>query len=120
MACVFCDKDNSLFENELAVCFFDTFPVNKGHLLIVPKRHVADYFGLSAEEKSAMDELLLKGKDHIIEAYSPDAFNIGVNCGEEAGQTIFHCHVHLIPRYQGDVEQPRGGVRGVIPAKQSY
>ena len=120
MTCPFCTSKEPLLENDLALCFFDTYPVNRGHLLIIPRRHVDDYFGLSLEEKAAMDELMIKGKVYIDQHFKPDAFNIGANCGEEAGQTIFHCHIHLIPRYSGDVEKPRGGVRGVIPGKQSY
>ncbi len=122
--CVFCDyldkKDKVVFDNELAFAIYDGFPVNKGHMLIMPKRHVESYFELSQEEKLAIDELILKTKAFIDESHHPDAYNLGINEGVFAGQSILHCHVHIIPRYIGDVSNPRGGVRGVIPAKQNY
>lgn len=118
--CIFCNRSDIIIENELALAFYDKFPVNEGHILIVPKRHVEDYFGLNEDEVVAINELLHQCKQILDEEYSPDGYNIGMNCGEYAGQTIFHCHVHLIPRYKGDVAEPRGGVRGVIPAKRSY
>lgn len=120
LTCIFCYRDDIVLENELAMAFYDKFPVNEGHMLIVPKRHVEDYFGLNEAEIQAVNELLFACKKLLDEKYSPDGYNIGANCGQYAGQTIFHCHVHLIPRYKGDVENPRGGVRGVIPKKQSY
>lgn len=107
-------------ENKLAVAFYDKFPVNEGHMLIIPKRHVSDYFYLNQEEICAVNELLFQCKEMLDEKYSPDGYNIGANCGVYAGQTIFHCHVHLIPRYKGDVDEPRGGVRGVVPSKRNY
>lgn len=120
MSCIFCKKTNYVLENEFAIAFYDIYPVNKGHLLIVPKRHVDQYFHLSKEERNAIDELLFDGKSYLDKNYQPDGYNIGVNNGEEAGQTIFHVHVHLIPRYVGDMDEPRGGVRGVIPEKRMY
>ena len=120
MTCVFCQITDIVLENELALAFYDKYPVNKGHLLIIPKRHVEQYFDLTEQERMAIDELLFKGKKMLDEQYQPDGYNIGINCGEAAGQTIFHVHVHLIPRYDGDMEDPRGGVRGVIPEKRKY
>ena len=120
--CPFCSLDRELIaENELAVAFRDGFPVTPSHTLVIPKRHVADYFDLYQPEFNAINQLLAKIKDELIFAdASITGFNIGINSGEDAGQTIFHCHVHLIPRRKGDVEKPRGGVRGVIPEAQSY
>jgi diadenosine tetraphosphate (Ap4A) HIT family hydrolase len=120
MTCVFCQINDIVLENELAIAFYDKYPVNKGHLLIIPKRHVEQYFDLTDQERSAIDQLLFEGKKIIDEQYQPDGYNIGINCGEAAGQTVFHVHVHLIPRFKGDMEDPRGGVRGVIPEKQIY
>jgi diadenosine tetraphosphate (Ap4A) HIT family hydrolase len=120
MTCVFCQINESVLENDLAIAFYDKYPVNKGHLLLIPKRHVEQYFDLTDQERSAIDQLLFEGKKIIDEQYQPDGYNIGINCGEAAGQTIFHVHVHLIPRFRGDMEDPRGGVRGVIPEKRIY
>lgn len=119
-ACLFCSGLKPVFENDLAVVIADKHPVSKGHLLVIPKRHAVDYFALTAEEKVAIDQLLQLGKEDLDARYQPDGYNIGANCGEMAGQTIFHCHIHLIPRYEGDMLDPRGGVRGVIPDKQGY
>lgn len=117
---VFCKITDFVVENELAGAFYDRFPVNPGHLLIIPKSHRTDYFDLSTAEKQAIEELLQVGKKLLEEKYRPDGFNIGTNCGVNAGQSIVHCHIHLIPRYIGDVTNPKGGVRGVIPSKQQY
>ena len=121
--CIFCQLENSIIniENNLALCFNDQYPVTSGHSLIIPKRHVQSFFELTIEERIAMFELLdaqkikLQEKDNSI-----TSFNLGVNDGIDAGQTIMHCHIHLIPRRSGDMKNPRGGVRGVIPEKQSY
>lgn len=118
--CVFCELETVLTENDLAKAFYDNNPVSEGHVLIVPKRHVEDYFALTTDEKNAIDDLLLRCKVDLDDRYTPAGYNIGINCGKDAGQTIFHCHVHLIPRYIGDVADPTGGVRGVIPEKQNY
>lgn len=107
-------------ENELAYAIWDLFPVSPGHCLIVSRRVVADYFNLSAEEKLALWNLVDEGRQKILQLHGAQDFNIGVNCGEAAGQTIAHVHIHLIPRYAGDTPNPRGGVRGVIPGKQNY
>jgi diadenosine tetraphosphate (Ap4A) HIT family hydrolase/5-methylcytosine-specific restriction endonuclease McrA len=124
--CLFCDiqtKDRKrvIAENNLAYSISDGFPVTQGHTLFIPKRHINDYFGLVQAEVNAINALMtehkgmLQSKDSTIEG-----FNIGMNCGEVAGQTIFHCHVHLIPRRKGDVENPRGGVRHIIAGKGFY
>jgi len=121
--CVFCTLEPSkiIAENDLAVAIRDIFPVTEHHTLIIPKRHVADYFDLTAPEVEAVNALLHAQK-RVIEELDDTVtgFNVGVNCGADAGQTIFHVHVHLIPRRKGDVGTPKGGVRGVIPAKQAY
>ena len=121
--CLFCEflKNKKIAaENDLAFAIFDGFPVNPGHVLVIPKRHVANYFELTSAEVLAINGLLNKMKAEVEAKFHPDGYNIGVNVGADAGQSIFHVHVHLIPRYKGDVKNPRGGVRGVIPAKQSY
>lgn len=118
--CPFCQPGRVLFENDLAYAIADKYPVNPGHLLLIPRRHVADYFLTSAGEKVALLSLLDETKHYLDGKYAPAAYNIGINVGEVAGQTIAHVHLHLIPRYRGDTEHPRGGVRGVIPSRQSY
>ena len=120
MECLFCRLDDYALENDLAYAVFDAMPVNEGHMLIIPKRHVQNYFDLKPEEEAAMLELLHKGKKLIEEKYSPDGYNFGVNCNSCAGQSVMHAHMHLIPRYRGDSEAPLGGVRGVIPEKMGY
>jgi diadenosine tetraphosphate (Ap4A) HIT family hydrolase len=120
--CPFCSLNESdiLLRAEHAVAFYDGFPVNPGHVLVIPKRHEANFFELTHEEREDLFRLLTKAMKLITEKHSPDAFNVGINIGEAAGQTVYHTHVHLIPRYDGDVPDPRGGVRGVIPHKQQY
>ena len=123
MGCLFCEISNEriVAENDLAYAVHDGFPVTELHTLIIPKRHVEDYFSLTQEELLACDELMRLLKDEIMNSDSSvDGFNIGMNAGESAGQTIFHCHIHLIPRRTGDVENPRGGVRHLIPGKGNY
>ncbi|WP_110113035.1 HIT family protein [Bacillus sp. CGMCC 1.16541] len=122
MSCVFCGfpTEKRLLENEYAFAFYDVYPVQKGHLLIVPKKHIASYFDASTEEIIAMHELLHSGKRLLDEKYQPDAYNIGVNVGEHGGQTIMHLHMHLIPRYKGDMKDPRGGIRKAIPNLVPY
>jgi diadenosine tetraphosphate (Ap4A) HIT family hydrolase len=121
--CVFCATAQQQFVagNRLAYSVRDTSPVTPFHTLVLPRRHVASYFDLDAEEKRAIDELLEATRIDIL-ARDPmvAGFNIGINVGEAAGQTIFHCHVHLIPRRPGDIANPRGGVRAVIPGKADY
>ena len=118
--CPFCSREGILFRNELAHVREDKFPVSPGHLLIIPDRHISDYFEITWEEKMAMNALLEEARRHLDSHHRPDGYNIGVNIGAFAGQTILHVHIHLIPRYKGDMPDPRGGVRGVIPDKQSY
>lgn len=121
--CFFCksiSKKDFEIENELAIVRFDDFPVNNGHLEVIPKRHVKDWWNTTQEERIAIFNLLDEAKKIIDDKYKPNGYNIGMNLGEAAGQSVMHLHVHLIPRYKGDVENPRGGVRGVIPEKQNY
>lgn len=118
--CPFCNLENSVLSNKLAIAFFDKYPVNQGHLLIIPKRHVEDFFDTTLEERTAINELLEEGKLLLEKKYQPNGYNIGINCGATAGQTVFHVHIHLIPRYKGDMDNPKGGVRGVIPEKRIY
>ena len=121
--CLFCrvNAKQLVSEDELCYAAKDSFPVTEFHTLIIPKRHVASYFDLNLSEVSALHEMFVEMK-RTIEAKddSVTGFNIGVNAGKDAGQSIFHVHVHLIPRRKGDVENPRGGVRRVIPHKQKY
>ena len=121
--CIFCEmpSERVIAENELAYAILDAFSVTEGHTLIIPKRHVSDFFSLYQPERNAMQRLLEEQRQNILNADSTvTGFNIGNNVGEDAGQTVMHCHTHLIPRRRGDVEEPRGGVRGVIAEKQNY
>lgn len=121
--CLFCniDTEKIIAENEQAYAIRDGFPVTCMHSLIIPKRHVEDYFSLSQSELLACDDLIKQLRDDILrEDPLVEGFNVGMNSGEVAGQTIFHCHIHLIPRRKGDVENPRGGVRHLIPGKGFY
>jgi ATP adenylyltransferase len=123
VGCVFCDVADGriIAENELCFAIRDGFPVTPLHTLVIPKRHVADYFDLYRPERNAIEDMLHDQRTAILtEDPQVTGFNIGINAGKSAGQTIFHVHVHLIPRREGDVEEPRGGVRGVIPSKQGY
>ena len=113
-------KDRIIYEDTYFFIIEDAFPVSPGHLLIISKEIKPDYFALSAQEKDALNEAILKAKELVEKGYQPDGYNIGMNCGETAGQTVFHFHCHLIPRYRGDMENPRGGVRHVIPEKGGY
>lgn len=119
--CPFCTTNRErIAQNDLAFAMYDGFPVNRGHALIIPKRHVANFFELNTEERTACFNLLSEIQSIVASAYRPDGYNVGINVNEAGGQTIFHVHIHLIPRYFGDVEHPRGGVRGVIPEKKEY
>ena len=121
--CLFCNSKISgiAHENNLAYASYDTYPVSELHCLIIPKRHVIDYFELTNEEIVACNDLIKIIKEEIlIKDKNVKAFNIGTNAGKIAGQSIMHCHIHLIPRREGDVENPQGGVRSVIPQKQHY
>ena len=121
--CVFCNNcaGRIIAENELCFAIRDGFPVTDLHTLIIPKRHVADFFDLYQPELNAIHDLLSRQRQSIMhEDKTVTGFNVGINAGKSAGQTVFHVHIHLIPRRNGDVEEPRGGIRGVIPRKQSY
>ena len=121
--CLFCNSKASgiAHENNLAYSSYDTYPVSEQHCLIIPKRHVVDYFELSNEELVACNDLIKIVKQEVLDKdKNVKAFNIGTNAGKIAGQSIMHCHIHLIPRREGDVENPQGGVRSVIPKKQHY
>lgn len=109
-----------IVESATAFAFYDKFPVSSGHALIVPKRLIANYFELSFKEQAACWIMANKVKEILQSKFQPNGFNVGINIHEAAGQTIAHCHIHIIPRYNGDVAQPRGGIRGVIPHKQQY
>lgn len=116
----FLDGRKKIFENKVGFVVEDIYPVSKGHMLIIPHREYQDYFQSTLEEFTGLNELLIQAKNYVQEKFSPDGFNVGINCGENAGQTVMHMHIHLIPRYKNDVDDPRGGVRGVIPSKQKY
>ena len=121
--CLFCDikKSGCAYENELAYASYDSYPVTKHHCLIIPKRHIKDYFDLSNDELVACNELIQIVKKEIIKKdQTVKGFNLGTNIGKVSGQSILHCHLHLIPRREGDVDNPQGGVRSVIPNKQHY
>jgi len=121
--CLFCDvkKTGIVYENELAYASYDSYPVSEHHCLIIPKRHIKDYFELSNDELIACNDLIkivkkeINDKDPLVKG-----FNLGTNIGTVSGQSILHCHFHLIPRREGDVDNPQGGVRSVIPNKQHY
>jgi diadenosine tetraphosphate (Ap4A) HIT family hydrolase len=121
--CLFCNIKESVLadENILAYASYDTYPVSELHCLIIPKRHSKDYFKLTNDEIIACNDLIKKIKEEILlKDPSVKGFNIGSNVGETAGQSILHCHIHLIPRREDDVENPQGGIRSVIPLKQHY
>ena len=121
--CLFCNLKTSglAHENELAYASYDTFPVSEHHCLIIPKRHAVDYFELTDEELIACNKLIKIVKEEVLNKdKNIKAFNIGTNAGNLSGQSIMHCHIHLIPRREGDVVNPQGGVRSVIPKKQHY
>ncbi len=124
MPCLFCDiKDDQaihIASSQNFVSIYDETPVTKGHALIFPKKHIESFFDLNKEEVIELYELIKEVKKLIDKVYKPDAYNIGINNGQAAGRTIHHLHVHLIPRYEGDVENPRGGVRHIIPGKGDY
>jgi diadenosine tetraphosphate (Ap4A) HIT family hydrolase len=113
-------KERIFLSNEFAYAIKDGFPVSDGHTLIIPRRHIASWFDTTDEERQELFKLLSLGKEKLTEEYSPDGFNIGINDGPPAGQTVPHLHIHLIPRYKNDQEDPRGGVRWVIPSKAKY
>ena len=119
--CPFCQNNREkIAENSTCFAMYDGYPVSKGHTLIIPNRHIETYFDLTNIERDMIFDLLAECKKRLDLKYKPDGYNIGINCGEAAGQTVNHLHVHLIPRYKGDMENPRGGVRGVIPERRLY
>ena len=121
--CIFCElgAERIILENELCFAIRDAFPVTEHHTLVIPKRHVADYFDLHQPERNAIEAMLHEQRQSILDQDNTvTGFNVGINAGASAGQTVFHVHVHLIPRRDGDVVDPRGGVRGVIPSEQGY
>lgn len=123
--CFFCDKKNFnketiIVENDLFYARWDDFPVSDGHAEIIPKKHIESFFELTDDELIQLFDLLKETKNSIQNKYNPDAFNIGINDGEEAGRSVHHLHIHIIPRYKGDMENPRGGVRNIIPGKGTY
>lgn len=120
--CPFCQLDAAciVFSDDVTLVIRDAFPVSPGHTLIIPRRHVGSFFELTAPERASMFELLTQAKVDLDETLQPDGFNIGINDGAAAGQTVPHLHLHLIPRYRGDAPDPRGGVRWVLPAKAKY
>jgi diadenosine tetraphosphate (Ap4A) HIT family hydrolase len=121
--CAFCDRltrGELVAGNDLAAAFFDAFPLTDGHCLVVPRRHEADFLALSAEELAAIWALVPAVRRRIESKGVPDGYNIGVNVGEASGQTVPHAHLHVIPRRRGDVPDPRGGIRWVIPATARY
>ncbi len=121
--CIFCniEKSGCAHENELAYASYDSYPVTEHHCLIIPKRHIKDYFDLSNKELVACNDLIQIVKDEITKKDpAVKGFNLGTNIGKVSGQSILHCHLHLIPRREGDVNNPQGGIRSVIPNKQHY
>lgn len=118
--CPFCSLSDFGTSSSLGLAVRDAFPLTEGHTLIVPRRHVASVFELTAEELADLWKLLVEVRFSLVEQFHPDAFNIGLNDGEAAGQTIPHAHIHVVPRYRGDVIDPRGGVRWIIPQKAAY
>lgn len=113
-------QDRIIYKDQYFFILEDLFPVSPGHLLIITHAVREDYFALTQDEQQALPKALEAAKQIVLTKYSPDGFNIGMNCGATAGQTVFHFHCHLIPRYNGDMENPRGGVRHVIPSKGNY
>ena len=121
--CLFCNKKKQkiIYSNKFIYVVRDSFPVTKYHSLIIPHRHVSNFFDLNNDELKSLSKILKKERQSLLNLDKKiTAFNIGANVGKEAGQSIMHCHIHLIPRRKGDIENPRGGVRGVIPSKQKY
>lgn len=118
--CPFCSDQGHFLQGELCFARYDRFPVSEGHALIITKRHVSSFFDLTSQEVIELMALAAKAKVILDSKFRPDGYNVGINVGEAAGQSVFHVHLHVIPRYSGDVRNPRGGVRGVIPTKQDY
>src|SRR5208337_1560037 len=120
--CPFCNAiaEDIVARNELCYALWDRHPVSRGHLLVVPFRHTPDFFSMTVDERAAVMALITSCKGVIVENFSPAGYNIGFNVGTAAGQTVMHCHCHVIPRYAGDVPDARGGIRGVVPGERGY
>lgn len=121
--CVFCESvsaERIIYEDSTWIAILDGFPVSKGHTILIPKRHCETFFDLNDVENGTVIATINVVKTILDTKYSPNGYNIGVNCGKSAGQTIPHCHIHIIPRYEGDVADPRGGIRGCIPNRMKY
>ena len=123
VACAFCSRlagGELIAQNDLAAAFLDAFPLSPGHCLVVPRRHEPDFLALTPKEQTAAWALVASVRQHIETSRIPDGYNIGINVGEAAGQTVAHAHLHVIPRYHGDVADARGGIRWIIPARARY
>jgi diadenosine tetraphosphate (Ap4A) HIT family hydrolase len=124
--CPFCNIENLInsdrivYQDSTWIAIYDNYPVSKGHVLLIPKRHCASYFDLNFIELESVSVTIGIIKKLLDKKFNPDGYNIGMNCGEAAGQTVMHCHIHIIPRYKGDCENPRGVVRGCVPSRMSY
>ena len=118
--CLFCNPRGVTRRNALAYCTRDSYPVSPGHSLVIPFRHCSSFFELAPEEVAACMELVAQERKALDDEFNPDGYNVGMNVGQAAGQSIFHVHIHLIPRYAGDSPRPRGGVRQVLPGKAFY
>ena len=122
ISCPFCnlDKDRIIYQDRFWIGIMDRYPVSPGHALLIPKEHFETYFDLPPQYAATLHVSAGRVKEMLDKEYHPDGWNVGCNCKEAGGQTVHHFHLHIIPRYNGDVENPRGGVRGVIPSKQNY
>ncbi len=122
LTCPFCNpsRDEIVLQNGLCYARYDRYPASPGHLLLIPFRHIPTLFDATDAEHAALLALVREAKILLDEQFHPDGYNVGVNVGPAAGQTVMHLHVHLIPRYAGDVADPRGGVRGAVPEKRMY
>jgi diadenosine tetraphosphate (Ap4A) HIT family hydrolase len=122
MSCPFCTlpKERIILSNSLGIVIRDGYPISPGHTLVIPKRHIGSFFELEPEERDSLFSLLEESKRRLDKEFQPDGYNIGINDGQSAGQTVPHLHIHLIPRYSGDQEDPRGGIRWIIPEKAKY
>ncbi len=120
--CPFCepDADRVWLENDIGIVLWDAFPITEGHTLVVPRQHVASIYELPPDTQAALWTLVAEARNRLNQDLAPDGFNIGLNDGLAAGQTILHAHIHVIPRRDGDVADPRGGVRWIIPEKARY
>ena len=122
--CLFCDKDfygyGVINKNDSCYAVYDLYPVSEGHCLIIPFRHVENFWQLTDKEILDMHSLAASMKSILDKTYRPTGYNVGWNCGKSAGQTVMHCHMHIIPRYDGDIDNPEGGIRGCIPEKRIY